>query len=109
MKDSPKKTFDFSQDRRVKTTLTDRFEVEASSYEEAVNIVKGIDVKDLRRSGNDRIKFIGTESLDEEDDINLISFTESCGRPTVVVYGYDEDGSINMVKDNRDEFRNGAS
>lgn len=108
VKDS-KKMFSFSQDRWVKTTLTDRFEVEASSYEEAVNIVKGVDVKDLRKSGDERIRFIETESLDEEDDISLISFTESCGKPTINVYGYDTDGSIDRVKDNREEFRNGRN
>lgn len=109
MKDD-KKTFDFSQDRWVKTILTDRFEVEASSYEEAVSIIKDAGVKDLRDSDDDRIRFIETDNLDEEEeDISLISFTESCGKPTITVYG-NVDGSIYMVKKNNwDEFRNGAS
>jgi hypothetical protein len=108
MKDD-KKTFDFSQDRWVKTILTDRFEVEAGSYEEAVSILKNARVKDLRDSDDDRIRFIETDNLDEEEDISLISFTESCGKPTITVYGYDVDGSIDRIKDNREEFRNGAS
>lgn len=107
MKDD-KKTFDFSQDRWVKTILTDRFEVEASSYEEAVSILKDAGVKDLRDSEDDRIRFIETDNLDEEN-ISPISFTESCGKPTITVYGYDVDGSIDRIKDNREEFRNGAS
>lgn len=101
--------FRFNQDRWVKTIITDKFEVEASSYEEAVSIIKGINVKDLRDSDDERIELINTECLDREEDINLISFTESCGKPTVTIYGFDKDWNIDIVKDNREEFRNGAS
>ena len=82
--------FNFSQDRWVKTILTDIFEVEA-----------------LRDCKDDRIKFVDTEWRDEEYDISLISFHESCGNPTIVVYG-DVDGSYDKIKDNKEEFRNGA-
>jgi hypothetical protein len=104
-----KEKFKFNQDRWVKTTITDEFEVEAESYEDAVKIIKRVISKDLRDSSDPRITFLGTENRDEEDDISLISFTESCGKPTVVVYGYDRDGSIDRIKDNSIEFRNGSN
>lgn len=99
--------FNFSQDRWVKTILTDMFEVEADSYEDAVRIVKECRSEDLRDCKDDRIKFVDTECRDEDCDISLISFHESCGKPTIVVYG-EIDGSYDKIKDNSDEFRNGA-
>lgn len=74
MKNSNRKKFKFCQDRLVKNIFTDTFEVEAESLDEAVKIVKSIElehlIEDLRNSSDSRIKFIGTKFIGRDFDEN---------------------------------------
>jgi hypothetical protein len=70
MKYNKRKKFKFYQDRLAKGLLIDTFEVEAESLDEAVKIVKSIELEeeDLRYASNSRIKLIDTKFIRRDLD-----------------------------------------